>query len=69
MSSNCPDDIELHRPFIDEVTITCPKCGAVLDKAYAGKAAKSAKKEETKKRVRKRAKKEETETSSGDKAE
>ena len=47
----------------------CPKCGAVLDKAYAGKAAKSAKKEETKKRVRKRAKKEETETSSGDKAE
>ncbi|MCI8660438.1 MAG: isoleucine--tRNA ligase [Lachnospiraceae bacterium] len=27
MSSNCPDEIELHRPFIDEVTITCPKCG------------------------------------------
>ena len=27
MSSNCPEDIELHRPFIDEVTITCPKCG------------------------------------------
>ena len=27
MSSNCPDDIELHRPFIDAVTITCPKCG------------------------------------------
>ncbi len=27
MSPNCPDDIELHRPFIDEVTITCPKCG------------------------------------------
>ncbi len=26
MSSNCPDDIELHRPYIDEVTITCPKC-------------------------------------------
>ena len=37
----------------------CPKCGAVLDKAYAGKAAKNAKKEEPKKRVRKRAKKEE----------
>ena len=36
----------------------CPKCGAVLDKAYAGKVAK-AKKEEPKKRVRKRAKKEE----------
>ncbi|MCI8549408.1 MAG: isoleucine--tRNA ligase, partial [Lachnospiraceae bacterium] len=27
MSDNCPDDIELHRPFIDAVTITCPKCG------------------------------------------
>ena len=27
MSSNCPDDIELHRPFIDEVTIKCPHCG------------------------------------------
>lgn len=26
MSSNCPDDIELHRPYIDGVTITCPKC-------------------------------------------
>lgn len=36
----------------------CAKCGAVLDKAYAGKAAKTAKKEEPKKRVRKRAKKE-----------
>ena len=27
MSDNCPDDIELHRPYIDEVTIRCPKCG------------------------------------------
>ncbi len=27
MSDNCPEDIELHRPFIDGVTITCPKCG------------------------------------------
>ncbi len=26
MSPNCPDDIELHRPHIDAVTITCPKC-------------------------------------------
>ena len=26
MSDNCPDDIELHRPFIDAVTIKCPKC-------------------------------------------
>ncbi len=27
MSPNCPDDIELHRPFIDKVTVTCPDCG------------------------------------------
>ena len=27
MSVNCPDDIELHRPFIDAVTIKCPECG------------------------------------------
>ena len=27
MSENCPDDIELHRPYIDAVTIKCPKCG------------------------------------------
>ena len=27
MSDNCPDDIELHRPYIDGVTIKCPKCG------------------------------------------
>ena len=27
MSKNCPDDIELHRPYIDKVTLTCPKCG------------------------------------------
>lgn len=26
MSENCPDQIELHRPFIDEVTIKCPHC-------------------------------------------
>ena len=25
MSDNCPEDIELHRPFIDEVTITLPE--------------------------------------------
>ena len=27
MSKNCPDDIELHRPYVDQVTITCPHCG------------------------------------------
>ncbi len=27
LSDNCPDDIELHRPYIDAVTIKCPHCG------------------------------------------
>ena len=27
MSPSCPEDIELHRPYVDEVTITCPHCG------------------------------------------
>lgn len=27
MSNNCPDDIELHKPYIDAVTITCSECG------------------------------------------
>lgn len=27
MSDNCPDDIELHKPYIDNVLINCPKCG------------------------------------------
>ena len=27
MSDNCPDDIELHRPYVDNVTIKCPECG------------------------------------------
>ena len=27
MSKNCSDNIELHRPYIDAVTITCPECG------------------------------------------
>jgi len=26
LSNNCPEEIELHRPFIDEVTIICPSC-------------------------------------------
>ena len=30
MSDNCPDDIELHRPYIDNVTIKCPDCGGVM---------------------------------------
>ncbi len=27
MSSDCPEEIELHRPYIDAVTIKCPACG------------------------------------------
>lgn len=27
MSDNCPDNIELHRPYIDSVTIKCSECG------------------------------------------
>lgn len=30
MSDNCPDDIELHRPFIDDVTVKCPECGGEM---------------------------------------
>ena len=30
MSDNCPDDIELHKPYIDAVTIKCPKCGKTM---------------------------------------
>ncbi len=26
LSENCPEEIELHRPYIDHVTIRCPKC-------------------------------------------
>jgi len=26
-SDNCPEDIELHKPYIDAVTIRCEKCG------------------------------------------
>ena len=30
MSENCPDNIELHRPFIDAVTLKCPHCGGQM---------------------------------------
>ena len=30
MSDNCPEDIELHRPYIDEVTVKCPHCGKTM---------------------------------------
>lgn len=30
MSENCPEHIELHRPFIDAVAIKCPECGGQM---------------------------------------
>lgn len=27
MSDDCPDEIELHKPYIDNVHLNCPKCG------------------------------------------
>ncbi|MDR2939367.1 MAG: isoleucine--tRNA ligase [Clostridiales bacterium] len=32
MSFNCPDDIELHKPYIDKVQLTCPKCGGEMNR-------------------------------------
>ena len=32
MSDNCPDEIELHRPYIDAVTIKCEKCGKQMSR-------------------------------------
>ena len=30
MSDNCPETVELHRPFIDAVTLKCPKCSGEM---------------------------------------
>ena len=30
MSSNCPEDIELHKPYIDNVHVNCPKCNSQM---------------------------------------
>jgi len=30
MSENCPENIELHKPYIDGVTICCPECGGTM---------------------------------------
>ncbi len=27
MGINCPDDIELHKPYVDDVKLRCPECG------------------------------------------
>ena len=30
MSGNCPEDIELHKPYIDNIFLNCPKCGGKM---------------------------------------
>jgi len=30
MAIDCPEDVELHRPFIDAVTLRCPECGGEM---------------------------------------
>ncbi len=30
MSSDCPEDIELHKPYIDNVHLNCPKCNGKM---------------------------------------
>ena len=30
MAIDCPEDVELHRPFIDAVTLRCPDCGGEM---------------------------------------
>ena len=27
---NVPEDIDLHKPYVDQVTLTCPKCGSTM---------------------------------------
>ncbi|TCK93356.1 isoleucyl-tRNA synthetase [Natranaerovirga hydrolytica] len=35
MSDNCPEDIELHRPYIDDVLLNCPKCSQKMKRVEA----------------------------------
>lgn len=30
MSDNCPEDIELHKPYIDKIDVKCPQCGGTM---------------------------------------
>lgn len=32
MSSDCPEDIELHKPYIDNVHLNCPKCSKQMQR-------------------------------------
>lgn len=65
--SGCDKAVRVKHSVQDGKKIrVCPKCGAVLDKAYSKNAKGDAKKAESpKKRTRKRAKKEEETTESG----
>lgn len=68
----CSKAVRVKHSVVDGKKVrVCPKCGAVLDKAYAGKKSeKPAEKAAPKKRTRKRAAKNtEAETSAEDKAE
>lgn len=57
---SCAKAIRVKHSLVNGKNVrVCPKCGAVLDKAYAGKAVKEEKKEAPKKRTRKRAAKKE----------
>ena len=64
----CNKPVRVKHSVVDGKKVrVCPKCGAVLDKAYAGKkGAKAAEtKEAPKKRTRKRAAKKAEETADG----
>ncbi len=30
MSDDCPENIELHKPYIDQIHVRCPKCGKIM---------------------------------------
>ncbi|HHU08179.1 MAG TPA: isoleucine--tRNA ligase [Clostridiaceae bacterium] len=32
LSDNCPDDIELHKPYVDDVHINCPECQGLMQR-------------------------------------
>src|SRR5690606_21858192 len=32
--NNVPDDIELHKPYIDKVHLDCPKCGKKMNRTH-----------------------------------
>nr|MDD6335858.1 isoleucine--tRNA ligase [bacterium] len=34
MSPDCPEDIELHKPYIDRVHVTCPECGGAMKRVH-----------------------------------